>query len=243
MFSDLRAAFSFLTILPFGYPEPDENRKPGYSFAYYPLVGLAIGALLALCASLQIFPPNITAFLTLCVWVVLTGGLHLDGFADSCDGLFATTTPEKRLEIMKDPRAGAWAVIGVVLLLLGKFMLLQHVSPVLLMLPPVMGRWGIVLVVERFSYARASGIGAFFREGFGTAQVVAATATAVIIGSALLLIDSRALLGLIAAPLVALGFGRWAAGRLNGGLTGDIYGAVCELTEFVCLLLLASGQV
>src|SRR5204862_526367 len=78
-------------------------------------------------------------------------------FADSFDVLLSTVTPECRLEIMKDPRAGSWAVTGLALLLLGKWIALRTLSPPLLIVPPVMGRWAMVLAAAAFPLARDSG--------------------------------------------------------------------------------------
>ena len=229
--ADLSAAFSFLSIVPL---KPDGSRPPGGAFAYFPLVGLFVGAALAALTALPIAVDGRT-FFALVAWVVLSGGLHLDGWGDACDGLFATTTPERRLEIMKDPRAGMWAVVGICLLLLGKFGALRGLSPLLLIASPVAGRWAMVLAAYAFPAARASGSGAYLRAGLGRTQVITATIFAVLICGALAVVDRRAAIGLAAAPLVALGAGRWAAGRLGGGLTGDVYGALCELTELACL--------
>jgi adenosylcobinamide-GDP ribazoletransferase len=108
MLHDLQTALAFLTILPVGMVE---GCKPGYAYGWFPFVGLLLGlTLLALSALLLPASAEVRALLLLLVWVVYTGGLHLDGLADACDGLLATTTPERRLEIMKDPRAGSWAV-------------------------------------------------------------------------------------------------------------------------------------
>jgi adenosylcobinamide-GDP ribazoletransferase len=238
MVADLRAAVGFLTTLPVRYPE---GRKAGYAFAYFPLVGLLIGGLLCLLALLPWPAPGLRAFAVLVLWVMITGGLHLDGFGDACDGLLATTTPARRLEIMKDPHAGSWAVIGLVLLLLGKWLLIAQVQPLWLMLPPVMGRWAMTLAAYHFSYARTTGLGAFFREGFGRSQWIAAGLTTLVV----LLIAAGALhvrllaLALLPPLTVAL-VGRWAAARLGGGLTGDVYGALCELTELFSLAWLSS---
>jgi adenosylcobinamide-GDP ribazoletransferase len=237
LITDLRGAFAFLTIIPVGSPHVE---RPGRVFAYFPLVGLAIGVVVALVASSRLFPPDVTAFLALAVWVILTGGLHLDGLGDSCDGLFSTTTPERRLEIMKDPRAGSWSVVGLALLLLGKWIALREVSPAVLILPPIIGRWSMALAAYGFPYARSSGLGAYYRDGLGRAQVIVASlltgVVAIFVVSATN--DERALALLAVGPLVVLIFGRWAAHRLGGGLTGDIYGAICELTELLCLLVL-----
>jgi adenosylcobinamide-GDP ribazoletransferase len=235
MLADLLAAFAFLTILPI---RAVSTNPPGRVFAYFPLVGLVIGAVVGAVASIQFLSRDVAAFLALTIWAILTGGLHLDGFGDSCDGLLATTTPERRLEIMKDPRAGAFAVVGLALLLLGKWVALREVPPLLLVLPPVMGRWAMALAAYFYPYARASGVGAHFREGLGRAQIVAATALAGIIvtpfGWPLWLVA-------LVAPITVFIVGRWAASRLGGGLTGDVYGALCELTELLCLIALSAA--
>jgi adenosylcobinamide-GDP ribazoletransferase len=182
---------------------------------------------------------SIGSFIVIVVWVVVTGGLHLDGFGDACDGLFATVSPDRRLEIMKDSRAGSWAVIGLILLLLGKWTLLPGLSPLALVLPPILGRWAIVIAVALFPYGRADGVGAYFRVGFQRRHLLIASAMTV---AAILLfagfVDVRWLIFLLLIPGFIWLVGRWAAQRLGGGLTGDVYGALCELTELVVLLVL-----
>ncbi|MBI5878967.1 MAG: adenosylcobinamide-GDP ribazoletransferase [Chloroflexi bacterium] len=231
IWSDLCAAFAFLTVLP---GIPSSTRSPGYAFAYFPLVGLVIGAALWVIVSLPL-PVDARAFFALVAWIALTGGLHLDGWGDACDGLLATTTPERRLEIMKDPRAGMWAVVGISTLLLGKFGALRLIAPLALVAAPIAGRWAMALAAGVFQSARASGSGAYFRTGLGRRQLVVASLITALACGTLGWFDRRALLGLAVAPLLAFGLGRWAAQRLGGGLTGDVYGALCELTELVCL--------
>lgn len=228
MIDDIRAAFSFLTIIPLG---ASGARKPGWSFAWYPLVGVCIGALLVGIASRAPFSPNLNAFLVLLCWVIIAGGLHLDGFGDSCDSLLATRTPEDRLAIMKDPRAGAWAVLGLVLLMLGKWLTIRELDAVQLLLPPVCGRWAMVIAAYYFPLARPNGAAAHFRAGLGRKQLLIASATVGIV----VLNFTGIHLWLLTAGLTLL-CGHWAARRLGGGITGDVYGAICELTEMACLL-------
>jgi adenosylcobinamide-GDP ribazoletransferase len=245
MLADLRAAFAFLTILPVGQPQVSQ---PGRAFAYFPLVGAVIGLAMIAVGTIPLVPPDMSAFLVLATWVILTGGLHLDGFADSCDGLLATTTPERRLEIMKDPRAGSWAVISVVLLLLGKWIALRStlltMPPLLLIVPPVAGRWAMTLAVAAFPPARTSGLAAYFRNGFGSTQVIIASIFTLAVWAITVMLTAnwlRTAVCLIAATICTLLVGRWAARRLGGGLTGDIYGALCELTELICLIILSAA--
>src|SRR6266568_889116 len=178
---DLIGALTFLTTLPVGWIAAPRDTAPGRIFAFFPVVGLLMGAVLSAVASIRFLSADLVAFLVLAAWVILTGGLHLDGFADCCDGLLATVSLERRLEIMKDPRTGSFAVIGLVVLLLGKWTALRTLSPVLLILPPVLGRWAMVLAAAGFPGARPSGLAAYFRDGLGRAQIIAATVTAVIV--------------------------------------------------------------
>ncbi len=233
MWDDIRSAISFLTIVPLGFAE---GRKAGWSFAWYPLVGLLIGLCLIAIASVSPFDKSLTSALVLLMWVVLTGGLHLDGFSDSCDGLLATVDPKRRLEIMKDPRTGSWAVIGLILLLLVKWLAIGSIHVELLILPPVIGRWAMVLAVYSFPYARKSGLGSFFRDGFGTSQIMLATLTTLVI----MIYFDKAILLITVFCFVWL-FGKWASSRLGGGITGDVYGAICELTELLCLLVIGAS--
>ena len=235
MLTDLANAFAFLTILPVGWLKPKRDRAPGYAFSFYPLVGLVIGLLVSLVASIRFLPSDLTAFLALATWVILSGGLHLDGFADSCDGLLATVSPERRLEIMKDPRAGSWAVIGVVLLLIGKWNAIRFVPFPLLILAPVAGRWAMMFAVALFPNARPGGIGAFFRNGLGRTQMILGTLIALAVAG---ILGGRALLALGVSFIAAILFAMWASQKLGGGLTGDTYGATCELVELICLMLL-----
>jgi adenosylcobinamide-GDP ribazoletransferase len=237
MLADLRAAFAFLTVLPVGYPE---DRKPGYSFAYFPVVGLAIGAVLWMVGQATFSSTEVRSFILLLVWVVLTGALHLDGFADACDALLATTTPEQRLAIMKDPHAGTWAVAGLIMLLLGKWVLLRDAIGPVLLATPIVARWAMVIAAKHFPYARASGLGAYFREGLGRTQLLTATVFTLLIVIPLSWLNQPFLpILLIVSILTVLACGTWAARRLGGGLTGDVYGAICELAELLCLAVAA----
>ena len=132
---------------------------------------------------------------------------------------------------MKDPRSESWAVIGLILLLFGKWLAIQTVPVEWLLLPPIFGRWALVVAACRFPYARESGTGAFFREGLDARQLlVAATIVLIVVAHA----DAVILWLLTLAVTNAIG--RWAKGRLGGGITGDVYRAICEVAELACLL-------
>ena len=228
-------AFAFLTI----FPARELREQPGRIFAYFPSVGLVIGFVLAALAANEALPPAVRALTVLVGWIVVTGGLHLDGLGDFCDGVLSPNTPERRLEIMKDPRSGMFGVVGLVVALLAKWVLIQDVAPFLLIVPPVLGRWAMTLAAYAFPYGRQSGIGGYFRHGLTRRDVLIATFQAVIfILPAMLLFGSGALLALVVTPVLVLLLGHWTVSRLGGGLTGDVYGALCELTEIACLFCL-----
>ena len=172
-------ALGFLTTLPVR-ATPYAPDGLGKAAAWFPLVGLLLGLLLAAlhAAALWLFGPLPAAVLLVAVWAGLTGGLHLDGLADCCDGLLAPVNRERRLEIMRDPRVGSFGVIGLVLALLAKTAAVYALSsappvglwagagawpgllPALLLAPPL-ARWWI-LVAARQPAARAGGRGSRF---------------------------------------------------------------------------------
>jgi adenosylcobinamide-GDP ribazoletransferase len=152
---------------------------------------------------------------------------------------------ERRLAILKDVHAGAFGVIGVVWLLGMKWSLIAHLVTtdlfaLILLLSPLWGRWMLVWGAGRFPYARSgSSLGGFMRQGITARQVGIASLVAVAIHAGIVLWFGPALLWIGLAPLVGIVLAHWAAGRLGGGLTGDLYGALCEVVELTVLLLAA----
>ena len=169
----LRQAFALLTILPFGSDDAPQAGDSGRAAVWYPLVGLVIGTLVAGGGWLlsRIFPPMAAAPLTLIIWVTLTGGLHLDGLADCCDGLLGSASRERRLEIMSDSRLGSFAGTGLVLFLLAKFAailsLAPQTAPYVFILAAVISRW-LVLFAGKQPLAKAGGMAADFASGLTT---------------------------------------------------------------------------
>ena len=132
----LLAAFQFLTTFPAVIRRAVTAQDLGRAVGHFPLVGLALGGVLyGLGSGLQlIFPTQVVAIFILGAWLLLTRALHFDGFLDTCDGLFGGFTFERRLEIMRDSRVGAFGVAGGVLLLLAKYaaiVSLPHLSGLL----------------------------------------------------------------------------------------------------------------
>lgn len=237
MLRDVLCALSLLTIVPAPMSWLDAKRAPARAMAAYPIVGLVLGVALALVQVLlgAILPPLVSSALVLVTWAVLTGGLHLDGWADCCDALPVSVTRERRLEILKDPRLGSFGVIGLVLLLLVKFAAIASLprASLALILAPTLGRWAIVNVAAVFPLARPDGMAAHFRSGLSRRELMWGALTAILVCG---FVGWMGLLAFVVAAVVALAFGRWATSRL-GGVTGDVYGATCELVESVVLVV------
>lgn len=231
------AALQFLTILPPFVKRPFTVAEMGASLAFYPLVGLLFGGILVAFRQLVFgnLPPTVSAALTLALWVVLSGALHLDGFLDTCDGLLGGWTPEKRLEILRDEHHGAYALAGGVLLLLTKYSLLAAAGfPVLaLLLAPAYGRWGMAMAVLGFPYQRPQGVGRAIKDAATWQEGLIATAWVLIAAS--LTFSFQSWMALVVVMVVVWGGARLTL-RLIPGLTGDIYGALNELSELAVLL-------
>lgn len=231
------AAFQFLTIFPTVIKRMFTSQEMGRAVGWFPLVGVALGFALygVNYFSNLIFPPMVSSALTLFAWIAFTRFFHLDGFMDTLDGLFGGWTPERRLEIMKDSRMGAFGTIGGILVLLMKFAALSSTLSLFpsIMLSTTLGRWASPLVIYAFPYAREDGLGIEMKRNVTLREIIIATLIAGItawlvfgwLGFAFML--GTALIGFLTAAY---------AMRLLPGLTGDIYGTVTTLVEMLTLV-------
>jgi len=233
------AGLQFLTRMRVVQQTSWADEDFGASVKFFPLYGLLIGIFLA--GGYYIFnlilPPLITAALIILLEVVITGGIHLDGFMDTMDGLFSGRSPERILEIMKDSRVGAHSVIALGLLYLLKFSIYyEYPSEMMLsalFFMPAMGRWAMLMGIIVFPYARLEGMGKSFHQYAGKKAFIIGTLMILIIAGFFKWIGIVTFM--IAAAFAYL-FCRKVALQL-GGLTGDVYGAVTELTQVVTLLV------
>ncbi|KRF21522.1 adenosylcobinamide-GDP ribazoletransferase [Paenibacillus sp. Soil787] len=257
------AAFQFLTRLPIPVQIDYTDRVFQRSVIFYPLAGFVIGLLLLLAGEglSLVLPAMPAAVLLLGFWVVLTGGLHLDGLMDTADGILSHRPREQMLEIMKDSRVGAMGVIVCVLHLLLKFSLLYTLLDTggmggicfLLAIVPIWSRWFMVAAIHGWPYARQnSGLGSFFR-GVTKWHVTLSSLVALFTTTLFIVIfsmwqaDSSVTLfsfanGLAITFSFAIGtiltgwiLATYISSKL-GGLTGDTYGALNELLETLLLL-------
>ena len=238
---NLRIAFGLMSTLPVRLPDDWSAGDSGHAAGWYPLVGLVIGALtwLAWKGSTFVFPPLVGGIVTLVTWVALTGGLHLDGLADCCDGLFASLSPERRLEIMKDPHVGAFGVIGLILILFLKAATLASLTPLSsfsILLAASLAR-GCVLPAGLLPLARASGLGADFKLGLQRSAIIFG---AILPLALAILLGLRGVLSMLAG-VGATALVLWLSTSRIGGVTGDVFGMIIEIVEAVVLLVFLMG--
>lgn len=235
---DFLRALGFLTILPMPHI-PGDASDLGRSSSWFPLAGAVVGAILAAAAALlgRMFSDLLTSAVAVVLWAVLTRGLHMDGLADTFDGIGGGYDRASRLAIMKDSRLGTFGGIAVASVLLLKTTAAAELPsgrlPYALFVAPVLGRWAILFAMRLFPSARPGGMGDTFRKGCSAESLVVGSTLAVAL--TLVAVGRRGVLPLFAVPMAALLLSVWLT-RLLGGLTGDSYGAVCEAGELLALL-------
>lgn len=227
-------ALQFLTRLPLPANTANDPKLIGRSLLWYPLVGLVIGVLLYGAAMLlQNQPPLFTAAIVLIFWVLITGGLHLDGLADSADAWAGGYgDKQKTLDIMKDPRVGSFAVIVLVLVLLLKFValgeLLKSEKIPCLLLAPMLARSAVVYLFLTTPYVRANGLGSDMARHLPRRAAI----------FVLLLFVMPALmlhaLAVVIASMILMAL-RYLMLKRIAGMTGDTLGASIEIVEVTVL--------
>ena len=237
------AAIAFYTVLPLPRSLPLNFERVA---RWLPLVGLGIGGILAVTDALLgwVVAPAIRSLLVLCLWVCITGGLHLDGVMDAADGLAAGDRSvggtDKRLEVMADSYTGAYGVMAAILLLLLKFVALLHLPHFRwmgLLLAPVWGRWGQLVAIAVYPYLKPKGKGRFLKDTTLATDLVTPTVilVAVCLSLRLWVPEMAVTLWIVVGPFAALATGAWFNHQL-GGHTGDTYGATVEWTEAIVLV-------
>lgn len=225
----MRAALAFLTPIG-GARNPSPRALP-----WFPVVGAAIGAGVGATwwAAFEIWTPGIAAALAVVANLALTGMLHVDGLGDSADGLLPHLSPERRLEVMRQPDIGAYGVAAIGSVLLLQFAALASRSPdvVVVALLWATTRAAAAVVLATRTYARPTGLADAFR---GASP--AAIAVPVIAALALAATEPVVAVSTVLAFVLVVGF----AERRIGGYTGDVLGAAIVVAETVGLLAVAA---
>lgn len=241
-------ALGFLTIIPIPMKRGLGPADLGSAMTCFPLVGALIGGVLVLVDVIlsPVLPGTVVDFVLIAVLALITGGLHLDGLADTFDGLYGGKTREDALSIMKDSRVGAMGVVALILVIGLKYTSLLSISSSIkypsLLLMTVLPRWSMVLVACLSSYARpAGGTGKDFVDTVSINSLLIATVFAIVASGVLLRWRGVSIAGLIGG--LTLLWVIYFRQRL-GGVTGDVLGAVNEANEVTVLLsILATSYV
>jgi adenosylcobinamide-GDP ribazoletransferase len=245
-------AVQFFTAVPVRKNLPIGRKETIWMFTLNPVVGALIGAVSWSAAALAAGPggtgPFLTAFILVLMLAVLSGGLHLDGWADMGDAYFSYRDQNKRLEILGDPRIGAFGTMALLFLLLGKLAVLteligrEGLMPAFIVFVPFAARAGLSIYLSVSQQAKRSGVLVFFigklkgvRIGIPAAAMLALGGTAAAAWSDSLLFPA---VGAAAVLMAVLFFRSWTV-RNFGGATGDLAGAFvegCELLLWTILL-------
>lgn len=235
-------AIQFLTIIPVYFKKIPTAQQNALSLLFYPFVGLMIGGMLWSIATLLSHSPIIlTASLITTTWVIITGGLHLDGLADTADAWVGGYGDRDRtLKIMKDPQSGPIGVLSLVLLVLLKFsaiytLLDQHQYLVLLVVPMI-GRLTALFLLLSCLYVRPQGLGSLFLTGMPRIRLIFVMSLCMLFLIGIFL--WQALIVIAVVLLLWLGLRRLFQTRL-GGVTGDTIGASIEISECVAIFVMA----
>lgn len=234
----LFATLRLLTVLPVGRgapaPPPHCGLFPVVG-AFVGLFGVAAGAVAALA-----WGDPLTGIAVVSAWALVTGGLHLDGLADSCDALFSWQTRERKLEILRDSRVGVMGVLGLMGVLAFQVAALHALGQawwIGALLAPVWGRQAAAHAIVFFPAARGDGIGATVHAGARPIHALAGTLLALTTAAGV-----AGTWGALAAVVVlpATHLASLGMCRALGGLSGDSYGALVELAQTVSLLWLSA---
>lgn len=244
---DFITGLQFLTRIPIVSQSEWSTESFGRSVKFFPLIGGIIGLLLfGIVYGVQYFlgakvPLHALAIGLIFFEILVTGGLHCDGLMDTVDGIFSGRPREGMLEIMKDSRVGAFGAMAFSLLLLVKYSLLMDIEfnqlSLALLVMPIVARSAVVVGITLYPYARANGLGKVFYECSHGQTLWIAGITALVL---LVPLGKLALVSGVVGVGMAFVFCQHVNKKL-GGLTGDVYGAIIEITEVVVLFVFIWG--
>lgn len=246
--SGLLLIFQFFSVIPVKKQLPMKKAQLTAMYMLLPLLGMLFGGVLASAALLLREATDVNAlliaFIIVAGSIILTGGLHMDGMADVGDAYFSYQDREKRLEIMGDPRIGAFGAMVLFLALAGKIIIISEtilsVSLWAVVCIPVLSRIGMLLLFSLTSSAKNTGLAAYFQKSADLKKIAAAALLwLVFIAEAMAFLLGWQVAGVLVttAAIASFGYRRWC--RKNfGGVTGDLFGAYVEGMELLLWTML-----
>lgn len=241
LFKDFLLMLQFLTRLPINISLPCEKENFRKGTAFFPLVGLIIGGIELgfYFVFKSILPISITAVLLVLIGILLTGGLHVDGIGDTCDGFFAFKGKNSVIEIMKDSRIGTYACISIVFDILIKYtalsFALQKGAWEVILLAPILGRGSILILSFIGKPAKPKGTGNFFIHNVGISELIIGILSIVVFSYILVGVKSSVIC-IVFVIIMTFLFNKLCMHKMNG-ITGDSLGANNELNEMLILIL------
>ncbi|WP_391207432.1 adenosylcobinamide-GDP ribazoletransferase [Psychrobacillus sp. L4] len=241
----LLLALQFFTIVPVHKNLPMEKQQISGMYSLFPWIGAGIGAIACLGLYFE-WSTLMTGFSIVFLGIFLSGGLHMDGFIDTSDAFFSYKDRLKRFEILDDPRVGAFGVMAVVLLVIGKVIIVSEVLAaesfhwIFILLIPFFSRATLTMLFVLTRSAKESGLAHFFKQKMNASRLILATSFNFFVG--------LFIIGWFTDWMIAITFGvvlfificlfrNWAWKNF-GGITGDLLGASVEVSEVVLWLTL-----
>jgi adenosylcobinamide-GDP ribazoletransferase len=248
MFRNFVTALQFLTIFTIRKDHKIEESEFSKSLVYFPLVGFLIGFILVNADkffTLAALPQSVATFLLVVLSILITRAIHVDGLADTFDGLMGGHDEESRLAIMRDSRIGTAGVVGIVCVLFLKYLCLNNLYEsdriVALLAVPMLGRWSQIFMVYNARYGREDGMAKAFvghlRASSMTATTLFAACLSAFVVVRLELRSAVLFLCLMLGVVLFTMLGKRFIVKRIGGVTGDSIGAMSELNEVLALLI------
>lgn len=246
-------ALQFYTTIPIKRELPLDEKRLKKALYAIPFIGIGIGLLLALVLTLneQFFqlPATVIALLIITIPLLITGGLHLDGWMDASDAFFSYRDKEKRLQIMDDPRTGSFAVLSLIFLLAWRYLFIfetlklgpSMTTCILIVSLYYFARFSLCYVFIRGKLAKQEGLAAFFKKGLEPKDLIFCLAGILVFLLILVSVDVTIAYYAVILFLVALGFAALSKAFIEkqfGGISGDTLGATLEGGETVLWLIL-----
>lgn len=236
---------NFILLIQFFTRIPINNKieynKEDYGKGTYllPLVGAIIGSFILFFDKLILsnFSNEFRGIVIVIYWIIITGALHLDGLADSVDGLFSYRKKNEILEIMKDPRIGTNGVIAVVLAIIVKCFLYANVSIKAVFLSFILGRTTIILSASLGTYAR--------KDGMAQAIITYNNHKTFIKSLVILIFFLLIIKGFFVCAILTIILSYYIHKDIEekiDGITGDTLGYICEISEIIFLLFIYLGR-
>lgn len=238
--------FQFFTIIPVPFTLPLDRKHLEKAIKTFPLLGLVQGGIYA-CILFALTEWTMFSSLTVAIalWlagIIFTGGIHLDGWMDASDAFFSYRGQEKRLEIMSDPRSGAFAVLSVIVLLSTRFFFIYEIvlmheplTYILVTLIPILSKMVMGVLLLTLPSAKKEGLGTLFKDAaIDRALLVYPIYLVIFTGATIGFISDEALFGIcvmILAAFLLIIYLKKKTISWFGGMTGDLLGASVEGTE------------